>query len=88
MPPPSGPLPLVWNDIIVDEVQIAQASVARADGVTLLLGVLGGERAAALAAAAATYGLAVFTQVAFRAASGRLGARARCAPVDPSLVAR
>ena len=59
-----GPCPLVWNDVVVDEVQIAQASVSGAHAVTLSLGVLGPERLAALREAAAAYGLAVVTQLA------------------------
>ncbi|KAJ1449303.1 hypothetical protein M885DRAFT_449292 [Pelagophyceae sp. CCMP2097] len=39
-----GPLPLVWADVVVDEVQLAQAYVAGAHGVTLTLDALGAER--------------------------------------------
>jgi len=57
-----GPMPLIWHDMIVDEIQLAQASSYDAKGVLLSVGVLGDELQS-MATAAAEYGLEVIIEV-------------------------
>lgn len=64
-----GPLPLVWMDAVVDEVQLARAKIAGAVAVTLGLETLGAERCKALFDLAETkYGLEALVICAPRAA--------------------
>mmetsp|Transcript_3153 Transcript_3153/g.9002 ORF Transcript_3153/g.9002 Transcript_3153/m.9002 type:complete len:349 (+) Transcript_3153:177-1223(+) len=58
-----GPRPLIWHDLIIDEVQIAKAAVANAAAVTISWAVNGAERATELAAYAAGLGLESIIQV-------------------------
>ena len=64
-----GPLPIVWMDAVVDEVQLARAAVFECEAVTLNLETLGVERCVELKGLAeAKYGLEVLVVCAPRAA--------------------
>ena len=51
-----GPLPVIIHDMVIDEVQIAQAAAVKAEGIVLSAGVLGDELLS-MVTAAREYGL-------------------------------
>eukprot|EP00635_Sarcinochrysidales_sp_CCMP3193_P012024 CAMPEP_0118903354 /NCGR_PEP_ID=MMETSP1166-20130328/8257_1 /TAXON_ID=1104430 /ORGANISM="Chrysoreinhardia sp, Strain CCMP3193" /LENGTH=372 /DNA_ID=CAMNT_0006842581 /DNA_START=6 /DNA_END=1124 /DNA_ORIENTATION=+ len=60
-----GPLPVIWNDVVVDEIQLAEAVASEAGAVTLHLDALGlSKLAALLEKARRIYGLETFVSVA------------------------
>ena len=78
-----GPVPLVWMDTIVDEVQLAQAYAAGAAAVTLGLETVGTEKCAALRALAEErYGLEAMVVCAPRSAGAEGLAPLMTAAVD------
>ncbi|KAL9184585.1 hypothetical protein ACHAXT_012555 [Thalassiosira profunda] len=58
-----GPLPVISSDLIVDEIQIAQAADAGAKAVTVTYGVVGPEKVAQFVKDAAAVGLEVIVNV-------------------------
>ena len=61
-----GPCPVIWHDLVIDEVQLAQASSTGAKGVVLSMGVLGSDFPE-MVGAAAEYGLEVVVEVKSKA---------------------
>jgi len=57
-----GPLPLIWHDMVVDEIQLAQAAGFGAKGILLSVGVLADELQS-MVTAAAEYGLESILEV-------------------------
>lgn len=58
-----GPVAVVNNDLIVDEVQIARSAAVGADAVTVVLGVVGGEKLVGFLKAAQACGLETIVSV-------------------------